>query len=214
MDEKTMLETMREELEKRQRSLEISLQELHTEKKILDVLSIDYTSIYYCDLLADTMIAVKQGTNTNAAVTDQKITDGHQSYSFRIRYYYEHFVIPESAPDFTYRLSASYLMDYLTHNERFAYRFRTQPNPAGKQYFEVQIVRLAEEGFKVVMGYRYVDDLVAEQERQKTQLENALAEARLNSEIVNSISKLYWLIYRVDLIEGTYEEVSAHKETL
>ena len=214
MDEKTMLERMREELEKRQHSLETSLQELHTEKKILDVLSIDYTSIYYCDLLADTMIAVKQGTNTNAAVTDQKITDGHQSYSFRIRYYYEHFVIPESAPDFVYRLSAGYLMKYLTENERFAYRFRTQPNPAGKQYFEVQIARLAEEGFKVVMGYRYVDDLVAEQERQKTQLENALAEARLNSEIVNSISKLYWLIYRVDLIEGTYEEVSAHTETL
>ena len=214
MDEKTMLETMREELQKRQHSLETSLRELNTEKRILDVLSIDYTSVYYCDLIADTMIAIKQGTNTNAAVTDQKLTDGHQSYSFRIQYYFEHFVIPESAPDFVERLSASYLMEYLSHNERFAYRFRTHPSPAGKQYFEVQIARLAEDGFKVVMGYRYVDDLVAEQERQKTQLENALAEARLNSEIVNSISKLYWLIYRVDLVDGTYEEVSAHKETL
>ena len=54
--------------------------------------------------------------------------------------------------------------------------------------------------------------VIAEQERQKKQLEAALSDARVNSEIVNSISKLYWLIYRMDLVKGTYEEISAGEE--
>ncbi len=49
--------------------------------------------------------------------------------------------------------------------------------------------------------------------KERKQLEDALAEATLNSEIIGTISKIYWLIYRIDLIEGTYEEVSAAQET-
>lgn len=54
--------------------------------------------------------------------------------------------------------------------------------------------------------------IIAKQEKQKARLEHALAEARLNSEIISSISKLYWLIYRMDLVEGTYEEISSGSE--
>ncbi len=204
---------MMEELNKKQEALERNLNEVSREKNILDALSIDYTSVYYCDLKEDTMIALKQGDETNAAVAENKIADGLHTYSFRIQYYFENFVVKESAPDFVYKLSPRYLMEYLSHNERFAYRFRTYPNPAGRQYFEVQIVRLSNiTGYKVVMGYRYVDDMVAEQERQKIQLENALADAKVNSEIISSIGTLYWLIYRMDLVTGTYEEISAGSE--
>ncbi|WP_432630177.1 hybrid sensor histidine kinase/response regulator [Brotaphodocola sp.] len=205
--------TIMEKLEQKQQSLENSLRELNKEKKILDVLSIDYTSVYYCDLMEDTMIALKQGCDTNAAVADQKITVGRQSFSFRIQYYFDHFVVKESAPDFVEKLSAEYLMEYLKTNKRFAYRFRTYPNPAGQEFFEVQIARLQDtDGFKVIMGYRYIDDIIAEQEKQKIRLEKALADATINSEIINSISKLYWLIYRIDVVRGTYEEISAGED--
>ncbi len=62
------------------------------------------------------------------------------------------------------------------------------------------------------MGYRYVDDIVEEQEKQRIRLEAALAEATLNSEIIDSISKIYWLIYRMDLVTGIYEEISSGQE--
>ena len=68
------------------------------------------------------------------------------------------------------------------------------------------------DGFKTVMGYRYIDDIIKEQEKQKVQLENALADATLNSEIIDSISKIYWIIYRMDLVAGTYEEISAGQD--
>ena len=198
---------MMEVLEQQHNNLEKSLEELQKEKNILDVLSIDYTSVYYCDLMKDLILPVKQGHDTNVAITEP------QSFSFRIRYYFEHFVVRESAPDFMEKLSSDYLMEYLGHHERFAYRFRCHPNSAGQKYFEVQIVRLKNiPGFKVVMGYRYIDDIIEEQERQKAELEDALAAANLNGEIIDSISKLYWLIYRVNLETGTYEEISAGNE--
>ncbi len=43
-------------------------------------------------------------------------------------------------------------------------------------------------------------------------MEQTLDEARLNNEIISSISKIYWIIYRMDLVNGTYEEVSAGNE--
>ena len=57
---------MRKKLEEEHASLEQSLVELQKEKNILDVLSIDYTSIYTCDLLKDRMYPVKLSENTNA----------------------------------------------------------------------------------------------------------------------------------------------------
>ena len=205
---------MVKKLEENQCSLEKSLLELNKEKKILDVLSIDYISIYYCDLLNDTIIPIKCEEYNNASDMVKASVEEGESYSVSIKYYYEHFVIPESAPDFLEKLSAEHLREYLSRNKRFAYKYRARLNKAGQQYFEVQVVHLPEEdGFKVIMGYRYVDDLVAAQEEMQTKLENALAEARLNSEIIGSISKLYWLIYRIDLVQKTYEEISANEET-
>ena len=133
---------MMEVLEQQHNNLEKSLEELQKEKNILDVLSIDYTSVYYCDLMEDLILPVKQGHDTNVAITEQ------QSFSFHIRYYFEHFVIRESAPDFMEKLSLDYLMEYLGHHERFAYRFRCHPNPAGQKYFEVAD-RPAEECFRI-----------------------------------------------------------------
>ena len=204
---------MMKELEKKQESLKESLDEIGKEKKILEALSVDYTSVYYCDLLNDTILAVKECDYTNSVLSEKDIIYGLRSYSYRLQYYYDHYVIHESAPDFLQKLSADSLRKYLIKNNRFGYRFRTRPNKAGQQCFEVQIVRLSDsDGFKVVMGYRYIDDIVAEQEKQKIQLENALANATLNSEIIDSISKIYWLIYRMDLMTGIYEEVSAGHE--
>jgi signal transduction histidine kinase/ActR/RegA family two-component response regulator len=53
---------------------------------------------------------------------------------------------------------------------------------------------------------------VREKLRMMKELEDALETANLNGEIIDSISKLYWLIYRMNLEAGTYEEISAGNE--
>ena len=48
--------------------------------------------------------------------------------------------------------------------------------------------------------------------RRRKLLEDALALAQLNNEIISAISKIYFVIYRLDLENDTYEEVSAGEE--
>lgn len=64
---------MMKELEKKQESLKESLDEIGKEKKILEALSVDYTSVYYCDLLNDTILAVKECDYTNSALSEKDI---------------------------------------------------------------------------------------------------------------------------------------------
>ena len=204
---------MLQKLEKKQDSLETTIQELHQEKQYMEALSIDYTSVYVCDLVADTMDTLKCNEKTNTVVAEKKLTKGIHCYSYRVQYYYDHYIVQESAPDFMEKMSAPFLISYLSKHKRFAYRFQTVPNPAGQQYFEVQMVRIpSPEGFKVIMGYRYIDDLIAEHEKQQLTMQKALAEAQFNSEVVGTISKFYWIIYRMNLLDGTYEEISAGEE--
>lgn len=209
---------MKAMLKEKQQLLRKSIREIEEEKKLQDALCVDYTSVYYCDLLEDTIAPIKQGRYTNAVVTDRILSDAGQGnkkekYSFRIQYYFENFVIEESEPEFVEKLSLEYLERMFQKQDRVAYRFQTKPNMAGQEYFEVQVVRLKEKkGFHTVMGFRYVDDIVAEEEKQKRELEKAIESANLNNEIIGSISKKYWLIYRMDLLLGTYEEVSAGQE--
>ena len=104
---------MVKKLEENQLFLQKSLKELNQEKVMLDALSIDYTSIYYCDLIKDTFIPLKCEEYNNASVAVKKIAEKNSSYSACLRYYFEHFVIKESAPDFLEKLGAEHLTKHL-----------------------------------------------------------------------------------------------------
>lgn len=209
---------IKRQLKKKEERLSESLQEIDFEKQLLNALSIDYTVVYFCDLLEDYVIPVRVGKkidigNAEGNWWQRMLKERSDSYSARMESYYEHLVIKESAVDFLEKLNSKHIMQVLERKERMLYRFRTKPNPHGQQHFEVQFVRLSNlSGFKVVMGFRYVDDMVAEEERQKIALESALADANLKNEIVSSISKIYWIIYRMDLENDMYEEISSGEE--
>ena len=63
------------------------------------------------------------------------------------------------------------------------------------------------------MGFRYIDDIVQEDMKKKQQMEETMADLKMNNEIISAISKMYWIIYRMDLIHDTYEEISS-KESM
>ena len=201
-------------LAQKQASLQQSLKELTREKKLLEALCTDYTSVYYCDLKADDIECIKQDDVMYAGWTEQLKTEGTYTYTQSIRYYYEKCVLKDSAPEFLKKLSCAYLMKYLSHEERMTYRYQTTTSLAGHKFFEVQVVRTrwSEDEFKVVMGYRYIDDIVEDEERQKRRLEKALEEARQSNEIISAISKNYQLIYRMDLEQDIYEEVTSEED--
>lgn len=86
-------------------------------------------------------------------------------YSKELKYYYDHFVIKESAPD-----------------------------------------------FPVLIAFRHVDEIIKEERNHQRELEDSLAEVKMNNEIISAISKIYYMIYRIDLQDFYYEEITGGSE--
>ena len=202
-------------LEEKQKTLESNLEELQKEKHILEALCVDYTSFYLCDLANDTLEMIKQSIHSNWAEIDE-MPELKSSYTSGIRYYYDHYVIWESAPDFLQKMERHALIEYLRNHKRFAYRYQSVKNHAGHEYFELQVIRLEtgnRDDYKIIMGFRYIDDIVQEDMKKKQQMEETMADLKMNNEIISAISKMYWIIYRMDLLHDTYEEISS-KESM
>lgn len=196
---------MLERLKEKRKKLEQSLQEIEKEKKLLEALCIDYNAVYYGDLLRDSIEPVKESNNRKeiASYSNSK----KLSYAKRIQYYYDNCVIKESATDFMEKLSASYLMSHLISKERLCYRYRAYPNKKGQSYFEVQVARVHDHtgGFKIVMGYRYIDDVIANAEHTKHEL-------IYKQSVVKALGEYYMSVLYVDLKKNTLQIAKADQE--
>ena len=182
---------------------------LSRERSVLDSVTVDYSAIFYANLDKNTIYAVKQNMKDYTMQGLQALGGEFNDYSSHMRYFYDRYVIKESAPDFLEKVSKSFLEKYLADHERFAYRFQCVPSPEGHRYFDVQIVRLKTEAdFCVVMGYRYIDDLVAAQERQKKALQDAYRAEANKNEVIEALAEFYECICMVDLVRKEYMVVS------
>ena len=142
-----------------------NLESMEKERQILNVLCEDCTSVYKVNLLDDTAEVVKLEQGANAP----KILKNREKiilcYSKELKYYYDHFVIKESAPD-----------------------------------------------FPVLIAFRHVDEIIKEERNHQRELEDSLAEVKMNNEIISAISKIYYMIYRIDLQDFYYEEITGGSE--
>ncbi len=191
--------------------LESNREALEKEKSFLEVLCRDYTSVYHVNMLTGEGEILKVTANANTsrllAPGECKLAD----YEALLRDYTRRYVIPAQSEDLERRLSMKELREKLADRERVTYRFRTVPNGDGHQYFEVQAIciRRTPEDFRVLIGFRHIDGIVAEEQRRQEELENALADAQTNYEVISALSKIYVSIFRIDLIHDLYDEISS-----
>ena len=179
------------------------------ERSVLDSITVDYSAIFYVNLDKNTIYAVKQDMKDYTMHALQVLGGDFNEYATHMHFFYENYVVQESAPDFPEKVSKAFLQSYLANHERFAYRFQCVPGPEGHRYFDMQVVRLkTEEDFCVVMGFRYIDDLVAVQEQQKKALEDAYQEEANKNEVIEALAEFYECLCIVDLVRREYVVVS------
>lgn len=187
-----------------------TLRMVQEREMILEALAIDYDSVYLCDLEADTTKIFKENRETYAPSAYELLGDHADSYSFRMTGYFENFVEKDSAPGLTEKLNNQNLIEYFRNHSHLTCRFKVKPNPTGHVFVECKIVPVkSDEGFKIVMGFHYIDEIIEEQELQKSRLENALRTAENNNEIISAIAKIYQMIYYIDLRTNSYETIAA-----
>ena len=153
-----------------------ALHDANRERQMFNALCVNYTAAYYCDLMRNYMEPIKRKSFSHCEQEKDNLQD-QSSYSEWIHHAFETFVIKESAPDYLEVFDAQNVMRRLQTEDSFVYRHRTLPNGVGLEYFETTVVRLYadEKSFQVIMGYRPIDDIVAEEKEHQKKLENEVA---------------------------------------
>lgn len=151
-------------LDEKQNALQASIDAFQREQRFLQVLCRDYISVFFADLKKDYLEILKVDPETN--VLQVSASEEHMILSYKeiIESYCRQFMMQEEARKLKKRLNAERLMRELKTRDRISFRFQSLPNGAGHEYFEAQITRMAiyEENFKVLIGFRFIDDIVSE----------------------------------------------------
>lgn len=151
-------------LDEKQNALQASIDAFQREQRFLQVLCQDYISVFFADLKKDYLEILKVDPEAN--VLQVSASEEHMTLSYKeiIESYCRQFMMQEEARNLKKRLNAERLMRELKTRDRISFRFQSLPNGAGHEYFEAQITRMAidEENFKVLIGFRFIDDIVRE----------------------------------------------------
>ena len=151
-------------LDEKQNALQASIDAFQREQRFLQVLCQDYISVFFADLKKDYLEILKVDPEAN--VLQVSASEEHMTLSYKeiIESYCRQFMMQEEARKLKKRLNAERLMRELKTRDRISFRFQSLPNGAGHEYFEAQITRMAidEENFKVLIGFRFIDDIVSE----------------------------------------------------
>lgn len=192
-------------IESRDRYQEELENQLDIERHYLDVLCWDYTSVYRVNLAKDTAVPLKVARQT--FVGDRMGMKLNRQYRFseHIKTYSEQFVISSDKRFFQRNMSIETLQEKLRVQPRFTFRYKTLTSPGGHCYFEGQAIRV--EGIlsedEILLGFRHIDDLVAEEMRHKSELKEHLERERIQNEVFMALGSNYDAIFRIDLLQDS-----------
>ena len=194
--------------------LEENIEKIEKERQVLNVLCEDCTSVYKVSLKEDRaeIVKIERGANASKMISSEE--KKLLCYSKEIAFYYEHFVVKESSPEFLQIFSCENLIRELKTKDKISLRYQALPNANNHQYFEIRATKLSQEkdDIQVLIAFRHVDEIVREDRRHQQELEASLAEVKMNNSIISAISKIYFMIYRIDLHTLHYEEISGGSE--
>ena len=150
-----------------------NIEELQRDSQFFSVLCRDYTSVFYANLLDGTaeMFKVEQGANANNIFKDT--TCKNFNYMDMLLVYAKNYVVRTDRQKFIDTLSVKNIIKELQRKERLSLRYKSIPNDNGQKNFEVQVIRLQEDKFdyKVLMGFRRIDELAAAEQANAAKTE-------------------------------------------
>ena len=194
--------------------LKVSFDKINRDKHVLDKLCTDYTAVYHVELNSGEFETLKIMRSSNADEVMRKAEKGMKDFDEYSQYYAQHYLAEEDRTEFMKWISCANLKAELHHTDRVAYNYKSVPGTYGKQFFSVQVINIYEDAQKmyVLMGFRYIDEIIEKEKEIQKRLQDALDELQLNNEIISAISKNYCYIARIDLQKDFFEEISNDEE--
>lgn len=198
-----------EEARRSKATIRKTVEDLRRERTFLEVLARDYSAVYYFDLKNDTLEILKLSAAANVANMSGFELRKKLDYSKEMEKYCERYVRLEEQAQFLQVMSLENISRKLDKADKFIYRYQSNPNLIGHKYFEVQAIRITEEGFEnaAILAFRHIDEIISAELQHQRELEQALEKERTSNEVLQAISKIYYAIYQINLEEDTYEEL-------
>lgn len=182
---------------------------LEEEKQILESLSSDFTAIYYLEVNSGKFESVHIQDETNASELIRSYSGYKDFYEYAYQYAMR-YIPKEEQPEFLWWFSRDNLKSLLKTQVSLTQNYRCYPNAQNHQYFETKVVKVSEDekSCHVLMGFRYIDDIIEKERAAQKRLQDALDETKRSNETISTIAKSYSSIYQLDLVEDTYERIS------
>ena len=194
--------------------LQLNLDKMKRDKYVLDKMCIDYTVVYYIELNSGNFEIFKKADESNVNREYNAKKDKCKFFDDYIREYSKYYIADENREEFINWFSCENLKNQLINTDRASYNFMSVPNANGKRFFAAQAIKiyLDDTKFYILLGVRYIDDIIEKEKDIQDKLKQALDQAKLENEIISAISKSYCAIYRIDLQKDYLEEISNDDE--
>lgn len=182
---------------------------LEEEKQILESLSSDFTAIYYLEINSGQYEPIHIQDETNASELIRSYSGYKDFYEYAYQYAMR-YIPKDEQPEFLWWFSRDNLKSLLKTQVSLTQNYRTYPNAQNHQYFETKVVKVSEdeESCHVLLGFRYIDDIIKKEKATQKRLQNALEEIKRSNETISTIAKSYSSIYKVDFETDIYERIS------
>lgn len=134
---------------------------LEEEKQILESLSSDFTAIYYLEVNSGKFEPVHIQNETNASELIRSYSGYKDFYEYAYQYAMR-YIPKEEQPEFLWWFSRDNLKSLLKTQVSLTQNYRCYPNAQNHQYFETKVVKVSEdeESCHVLLGFRYIDDII------------------------------------------------------
>ena len=182
---------------------------LEEEKQILESLSSDFTAIYYLEVNSGKFEPVHIRDKSNASELIKNYLEYKDFYEYAYQYAMQ-YIPKDEQPEFLWWFSKENLKMLLKNQASLTQHYHSYPNAQNHQYFETKVVKVSEdeESCHVLLGFRYIDDIIEKEKATQKRLQNALDETQRSNETISTIAKSYSAIYQLDLETDTYERIS------
>ena len=189
--------------------LEDNLTKIKRDKYILDKLSADYNAVYYIELNKGTFEKLKIVKDTYADIVFKE--KSFNNFDECADYYANCYLDEKNRREFLDWVSCAHLKEELNKRDKINFYYESIPNNLGQKYFAIQATKVYEDEnvFYILLGFRFVDDILVKEKAIQEQLEDALDKTKKQNEIISAIAKTFNAIYRVDIINDVIEEIAS-----
>ncbi len=192
-------------------NLKEALSNAERERNFLNLLSFDYTSIYFVNLSNDRFEIIKNNSRTNGYKIHGDKSEG--CFSELIRMYANRFVVDNEKDYLMHKLSIESIKLDLLIDRKCLFHYSCFPNEYGERYYEGRLIRVDDNDgtYNALLTFRCIDEIVNKEKAIQNKLQKTLDDERVSNEVIGAIAKMFESIYRIDLNEDYFVEIKGNE---